>query len=76
MTPGSDTTAVSRCVRVLEVVIDRRGLEAEADREVVTRALRPVLSAMEPAACVPIKQCARGQEAVVESRPAAGLVLA
>jgi hypothetical protein len=40
-------------LRVLDVVIDRLGLEAEADREVVTRVLRPVLSAMDAAAGVP-----------------------
>jgi hypothetical protein len=39
-------------LRVLDVVIDRLGLEAEADREVVTRVLRPVLSAMDTAAGV------------------------
>jgi hypothetical protein len=38
---------------VLDVVIDRLGLEAEADREVVTRVLRPVLSAMDVAAGLP-----------------------
>jgi hypothetical protein len=41
-------------LRVLDVVIDRLGLEAEADREVVTRAFRPVLSAMDDAARVPV----------------------
>ncbi len=40
-------------LRVLDVVIDRLGLEAEADREVVTRLLRPVFSAMDAAADVP-----------------------
>jgi hypothetical protein len=40
-------------LRVLDVVIDRLGLEAEADREVVTRVLRPVLSAMDSAAGMP-----------------------
>ncbi|MEZ4442347.1 MAG: hypothetical protein R3B72_24855 [Polyangiaceae bacterium] len=40
-------------LRVLDVVIDRLGLEAEADREVVTRVLRPVLSAMDDAAGLP-----------------------
>jgi hypothetical protein len=40
-------------LRVLDLVIDRLGLEAEADREVVTRVLRPVLSAMDAAASVP-----------------------
>ena len=40
-------------LRVLDVVIDRLGLEAEADREVVTRVLLPVLSAMDAAAGVP-----------------------
>ena len=40
-------------LRVLDIVIDRLGLEAEADREVVTRVLRPVLSAMDAAAGVP-----------------------
>lgn len=38
---------------VLDVVIDRLGLEAEADREAVTRALRPMLSAMDTAAGLP-----------------------
>jgi hypothetical protein len=37
-------------LRVLDVVIDRLGLEAEADREVVVRMLRPALSAMDAAA--------------------------
>ncbi len=41
-------------LRVLDIVIDRLGLEEEADREVVTRALRPVLSAMDDAAGVPV----------------------
>ena len=41
-------------LRVLDVVIDRLGLEAEADREVVTRVLRPVLLAMDEAAGVPV----------------------
>jgi hypothetical protein len=40
-------------LRLLDVVIDRLGLEAEADREVVTRVLRPTLSAMDAAAGVP-----------------------
>jgi hypothetical protein len=40
-------------LRVLDVVIDRMGLEAEADREVVTRVLEPVLAAMDAAADVP-----------------------
>jgi hypothetical protein len=41
-------------LRVLDVVIDRLGLEAEADREVVTRVLQPVLAAMDAAAGVPV----------------------
>jgi len=41
-------------LRVLDVVIDRLGLEVEADREVVTRVLRPVLSAMDAAAGMPV----------------------
>ena len=41
-------------LRVLDVVIDRLGLEAEADREVVTRVLRPVLTALDLAAEVPV----------------------
>jgi hypothetical protein len=40
-------------LRVLDVVIDRLGLEAEADREVITRVLQPVLSAMDATAGVP-----------------------
>lgn len=36
-------------LRILDIVIDRLGLEAEADREIVTRVLRPVLSAMDEA---------------------------
>jgi hypothetical protein len=40
-------------MRVLDTVIDRLGLESEADREVVSRVLRPVLSAMDAAAAVP-----------------------
>lgn len=39
-------------LRVLDIVIDRLGLEAEADREVVTRVLEPVLTAMDAAAGV------------------------
>jgi len=41
-------------LRVLDVVIDRLGLEAEADREVVTRVLQPILTAMDAAAGVPV----------------------
>jgi hypothetical protein len=41
-------------LRVLDVVIDRLGLEAEADREVVTRVLQPVLAAMDAAEGVPV----------------------
>lgn len=44
--------SLALALRVLDVVIDRVGLEAEADREVVTRVLRPVLSAMDAAAGV------------------------
>jgi len=44
--------SLALALRVLDVVIDRLGLEAEADREVVTRVLRPVLSAMDAAAGV------------------------
>jgi len=44
--------SLALALRVLDVVIDRLGLEAEADREVITRALRPVLSAMDAAAGV------------------------
>lgn len=44
--------SLALALRVLDVVIDRLGLEAEADREVVTRILRPVLSAMDAAAGV------------------------
>jgi hypothetical protein len=43
-------------LRVLDIVIDRLGLEAEADREAVARALEPALSAMDAAAgavCTP-----------------------
>jgi len=40
-------------LRILDVVIDRIGLETEADREVVSRVLRPALSAMDAAAGVP-----------------------
>lgn len=42
--------SLALALRVLDVVIDRLGLEAEADREVVTRILRPLLSAMDTAA--------------------------
>lgn len=41
-------------LRILDVVIDRLGLEAEADREVVGRILRPTLSAMDAAAGVSV----------------------
>lgn len=44
--------SLTLALRVLDVVIDRLGLEAEADREVMTRILRPVLSAMDAAAGV------------------------
>lgn len=44
--------SLTLALRVLDVVIDRLGLEAEADREVLTRILRPVLSAMDAAAGV------------------------
>ena len=37
-------------LRVLDLVIDRLGLEAEADREAITRVLGPALSAMDAAA--------------------------
>lgn len=40
-------------LRVLDVVIDRLGLEDEADREVVARVLEPVLAAMDAASSVP-----------------------
>src|SRR5687768_9322643 len=39
-------------LRILDVVIDRIGLESEADREVVSRVLGPALSAMDAAAGV------------------------
>lgn len=42
--------SLALALKVLDVVIDRLGLEAEADREVVTRVLRPVLSAMDATA--------------------------
>lgn len=44
--------SLALALRVLDVVIDRLGLEAESDREAVTRVLRPVLSAMDAAAGV------------------------
>ncbi|HSF23250.1 MAG TPA: hypothetical protein VLE20_03410, partial [Blastocatellia bacterium] len=44
--------SLALALRVLDVVIDRLGLEAEADREVVIRVLRPVLTAMDAAAGV------------------------
>src|SRR5262245_44501158 len=44
--------SLALALRVLDVVIDRLGLEAEADREVMTRVLRPMLSAMDAAAGV------------------------
>lgn len=40
-------------LRILDLVIDRIGLETEADREVVSRVLGPALSAMDAAAGVP-----------------------
>lgn len=40
-------------LRALDVVIDRLGLEDEADREVVARSLEPVLAAMDAAANLP-----------------------
>jgi hypothetical protein len=42
--------SLALALQVLDIVIDRLGLEAEADREVVTRVLRPVLAAMDTAA--------------------------
>lgn len=45
--------SLTLALRVLDVVIDRVGLESEADREVVTRVLVPVLSAMDAASGVP-----------------------
>ncbi len=39
--------SLALALRVLDVVIDRVGLEAEADREAVARVLQPVLSAMD-----------------------------
>lgn len=44
--------SLALALRLLDVVIDRVGLEEEAGREAVTRALRPVLSAMDAAAGV------------------------
>jgi hypothetical protein len=44
--------SLALALRVLDVVIDRLGLESEADREVVARVLRPVLSAMDAAASI------------------------
>ena len=44
--------SLALALRMLDVVIDRLGLEAEADREAVTRVLRPVLAAMDVAAGV------------------------
>lgn len=41
--------SMALALRVLDIVIDRLGLEAEADSEVVARVLRPVLSAMDAA---------------------------
>ncbi len=40
-------------LRLLDVVIDRLGLEAEADRDVLTRTLRPLLATMDEAAGEP-----------------------
>lgn len=42
--------SLALALRVLDVVIDRLGLEVEADREIVTRILRPELVAMDAAA--------------------------
>jgi hypothetical protein len=51
-------------LRILDVVIDRLGLEDEADSDVVTRALEPVLVAMDEAAgSNPTPQ---GHEAIVD----------
>jgi len=44
--------SLALALRVLDVVIDRLGLEAEADREIVVRVLRPVFSALDAAAGV------------------------
>lgn len=40
-------------LRILDLVIDRIGLETEADREVVSRVLHPSLAAMDAAAGIP-----------------------
>lgn len=39
--------SMTLALRVLDVIIDHLGLESEADREVITRFLRPVLTAMD-----------------------------
>lgn len=44
--------SLALALRVLDIVIDRLGLEAEADREVVARLLQPMLSAMDTAAAI------------------------
>lgn len=46
--------SLTLALRVLDIVIDRVGLEAEADREVAARILEPVLAAMDTAAGVPV----------------------
>jgi hypothetical protein len=45
--------ALALALRVLDLVIDRLGLEDEADRDVITRSLQPVLSAIDAAAGLP-----------------------
>ncbi len=45
--------SMALALRVLDVVIDRLGLEAEADREAVIRELRPALCAMDAVAGLP-----------------------
>lgn len=45
---------IALALRVLDIVIDRLGLEEEADREVIARLLEPALAAMDAAAERPV----------------------
>jgi hypothetical protein len=46
--------SLALALRVLDLVIDRLGMEVEADRDVVIRALGPILLAMDASASVPV----------------------
>jgi hypothetical protein len=45
---------IALALRALDIIIDRLGLEKEADREVIARLLEPTLAAMDAASNVPV----------------------